>query len=97
MSPSPRRSFCATERIASPPDAQAFSTASIGLAAIPGTIATRPASSPCSFSVKLQVAPIEATSNADGSAPIEAAVSVTARETISGTVIPISFPNFDWW
>ena len=87
----------ATERIASPPDAQAFSTASMGLAAMPGTIATRPARRPCSLSVKLQVAPMDATSNREGSVGIEPAVSVTARDTISGTVSPMSFPNFDWW
>ena len=84
-------------RTAWPPLAHAFSTASIGLAPSPGTIATRPASSPCSFNEKLQVAPTEPTSMASGSAPISAQVSVTALAMICGTVMSNSLPNLDWW
>jgi hypothetical protein len=45
----------------------------------------------------LQVRPIEPTSSAAGSILISSHVSRTAFATIWGTVMPISFPNTDWW
>ena len=63
-------------------------TASIGFPAIPGVIARSPASKPCSFREKLQAAPIEPTSNAEGSAPISLHAPDTAACTICGTVAP---------
>jgi hypothetical protein len=84
-----------TDRIACPPEAQAFSTASIGFAASPGTEATRPASSPCLLSEKLQVAPMDPTSMADGGALASLHTPSTAFLTMSGTDMPMSLPNFD--
>jgi hypothetical protein len=77
--------------------AQAFSTLSIGLPSRPGVIARSPERSPCSLSVRLQTAPIVATSTADASAFTERHVSSAAVRMISGTVAPRSFPNFDCW
>jgi hypothetical protein len=42
-------------------------------------------------------APIEATSSAAASTPMSWHVPLTAFATISGTLMPISFPNTDWW
>ena len=86
-----------TERIACPPEAQAFSTASIGLAASPGTIAISPESSPCLLRETLQTAPTEPTSIAEGSILISAQTSLTAFAMISGVCMSMSLPNFDWW
>ena len=94
-SPSPSCSFCATDTTACPPDAQAFSTASMGLLPSPGTMAMSPARSPCSFSEKLQVAPIDPTSATPGSTWISSHTPRTARSTISGTVRAMSLPNGD--
>ena len=69
VSPIPNCNFCITDSTACPPDAQAFSTASIGLPSSPGVIAINPASSPCSFSVKLHAAPIDPTSSAAAATP----------------------------
>ena len=97
VSPSPHCSFWMTERTAWPPEAQAFSTDSMGFASRPGTWATRPARRPCSLSEMLQTAPIEATSRAEAAIPISWQVPVTAFATISGTVMPMSLPKTDWW
>lgn len=78
------------------PEAQAFSTASIGFAARPGTEATSPASSPWRLSVKPHAAPTEATSIADASTPISPHAPTTAFSIISGTPIAPSLPNRDW-
>ena len=86
-----------TDTMAWPPDAHAFSTASIGLPPRPGTIATSPDSRPCWLSEKLQTAPIAATSTEAGSAVTLPHVSVTARDTMSGTETSPSLPNGDWW
>ncbi len=94
-SPWPSSSLCATDSTAWPPEAQAFSTDSIGLPPSPGTIAISPASSPCSLSEKLQVAPIEPTSSAAGSAPISLHTPVTALAMMSGTCMSSNLPNFD--
>jgi hypothetical protein len=63
---------------------------------MPGTIAMSPASKPCLFKVKLQADPTEPTSSTEGPTPISRQTPSTAFRRISGTVIPISFPNFDW-
>ena len=85
-----------TDSTACPPEAQAFSTDSIGLAAMPGTVATRPESSPCLFNVKLHAEPTAPTSILAGGTLICSQTPVTALDTICGTVMSISFPNFDW-
>ena len=58
-------------------------------------MAIRPASRPCSFSEKLQAAPMLPTSSAEAGAPICRQAPWMALSTISGTVMPISLPNFD--
>ena len=68
-----------------------------GFAAIPGTSASRPESRPCPLSEMLQTAPIEPWSIADASAPISRQAPSAASLTISGSVRPMSLPNFDWW
>jgi hypothetical protein len=83
--------------MACPPEAQAFSTLSIGLLANPGTEAARPETSPCSLSEILQAAPTAPTSSSDGSALISLQTVSIAFFAISGTVMPSSLPNLDWW
>ena len=96
VSPMPSCSFWITERTACPPEAQAFSTLSMGLPAMPGVSAIRPAIKPCSLREKLQAAATLPTSNAAGSAPICRQAPWMAASRICGTVMPISLPNFDW-
>src|SRR5437773_1463032 len=47
VSPMPSCNLWMTESTACPPDAQAFSTASMGLPSSPGVLAIKPASRPC--------------------------------------------------
>ena len=94
-SPSPRASFWTTESTAWPPEAQAFSTASIGLASSPGTEATSPARRPWRLRVKPQAAPIEATSISAAATPSSSQAPVTAAAIISGTVMAPSLPKGD--
>ena len=69
-----------------PPEAQAFSTASMGLPSMPGIIAISPASSPCSFSEKLHAEPMVPTSSAPASMPIWSHRLQRPQSTICGTV-----------
>ena len=87
----------ATDRMAWPPEAQAFSRDSMDLPPMPGTMATRPETRPCSLREMLQAAPTAATSTCAVVAPTWARVSRTALFMMSVTVSASSLPNFDWW
>ncbi|HUK11831.1 MAG TPA: hypothetical protein VLW17_00900, partial [Thermoanaerobaculaceae bacterium] len=67
------------------------------LAARPGTWAIRPESNPCELREMLHTAPIAPTSMADGGTLISLHTPTTAFLMMSGTLIPMSLPNFDWW
>jgi hypothetical protein len=53
-------------------------------------------SRPCLFKVKLHAEPTEPTSMLEGEALVCSHTPVTAFDRTCGTVMSISFPNFDW-
>jgi len=84
-------------RIALPPEAQAFSTVSMGLEARPGTEARSPERSPCWWSAAEQTAAMEAESRSAAVMPSWEQTPAVAAASICSWVRWPSLPNSDWW